>query len=31
VVLAVVGGLGWAGRRRLARLARRRRPAEPAA
>jgi hypothetical protein len=31
VVLAVVGGLGYAGRRRLARLARRRRPAEPAA
>jgi hypothetical protein len=31
VVLAVVGGLGYAGWRRLARLARRRRPAEPAA
>jgi Domain of unknown function (DUF4349) len=31
VVLAAVGGLAYAGRRRLARLARRRRPAEPAA
>jgi hypothetical protein len=31
VVIAAVGGLGYAGRRRLARLARRRRPAEPAA
>jgi hypothetical protein len=30
-VLAVVGGLGYAGRHRPARLARRRRPAEPAA
>lgn len=31
VVVAVLGGLGYAGRRRLARLTRRRRPAEPAA
>ena len=31
VVLAVLGGLGYAGRHRLARLTRRRRPAEPAA
>jgi hypothetical protein len=31
VVLALLGGLGYAARHRLARLARRRRPAEPAA
>jgi hypothetical protein len=31
VVIAVLGGLGYAARHRLARLARRRRPAEPAA
>jgi hypothetical protein len=31
LVVALLGGLGYAGRRRLARLTRRRRPAEPAA